>query len=542
MDNRKDRYGSAAWASPEEIYRAGLFRPQGPFLGYHQGRMLRIGGDGPILTLAGAGAGKGRDVLLYNACGFRGLRGVWQHIPRLMMNDPRGELTAVSINNAARFRKPVYCINAFGLHGLPQHRVNPWNLIDKNSRTFHADVKLLVADLIPMPQGKDAFWNLRAREWAEALVKNHVCNNSQRDAITLPAFYDAVNSLTDENGLEHIVEQMLHSPFEDVRRTGAEILYKHDKVEKEFGGYLATMLSYIGFLSDPVTREALSASDFSLEALCKEDCTVAVILPAEYLDVLAPMQRAIFGAGMIYKFRHPSAANVLFLIDEAAQLGAFDALRRGYSYARGMGCRMWSIWQSPSQVTHNFGPSSLSEFMASAQVRQVFGIRDIETAETMSRMLGQQTLRYDDPLAQNAARHQRQQAVEALLSGGDPIAAAIAGAQAAYAQTHQTEQARALLDPAELLKLPENKQILFVSGLGLNPILADRYPYWTRPEMAGTYLPNPYHPPHDRVKVRTRWRTKEARVITERVPSALAHLPQYQSGEWSYIAGYRPEL
>jgi type IV secretion system protein VirD4 len=80
--------------------------------------------------------------------------------------------------------------------------------------------------------------------------------------------------------------------------------------------------------------------------------------------------------------------------------------------------------------------------------------------------------------------------------------------------------------------------VLFISGLGLKPIKANKYPYYTRPEMAGGYLPNPYHGPQDRVPIAGR--STLSRVIRERVPTRLAHWPQYQSGEWSYVEGFRP--
>lgn len=63
--------------------------------------------------------------------------------PRVLVNDPRGELAAISIQNQIRFGRPAYCINPYGLHGLPQHRVNSWDVLRLNSPTFHADVKLV---------------------------------------------------------------------------------------------------------------------------------------------------------------------------------------------------------------------------------------------------------------------------------------------------------------------------------------------------------------------------------------------------------------
>jgi type IV secretion system protein VirD4 len=202
-----------------------------------------------------------------------------------------------------------------------------------------------------------------------------------------------------------------------------------------------------------------------------------------------------------------------------------------------MGIQAWTFWQNPGQITRNFGPNALQQFIGSSRVRQFFGVRDIETAKIVSAMLGTETLRYDDKLAQDAARRNLDRAIASVMNGGDPFQAGRDAARFAHASRHRTEQARHLLMPDEVLNLREQEQVLFVAGLNLRPMLADKLPYFARPEMAGAYLPNPYHPPHDRVRLANgRW----ARVVTERVPARYAHLPQYQSGEWSYIEGYRP--
>ena len=88
--------------------------------------------------------------------------------------------------------------------------------------------------------------------------------------------------------------------------------------------------------------------------------------------------------------------------------------------------------------------------------------------------------------------------------------------------------------------MPEDRQILFVSGKSLKPIYAERHAYWTRLELAGRFLPNPYHPPLDAVTIPSRRGPLRVRVITERVPTVFAHFPQYQNGYWSYVEGYRP--
>ncbi len=537
------RFGSARWATANQIERAGLHGSSGPFMGFAGKRPLRLPGDAPIITFGGAGSGKLRDVLAYNLCGLRDRQGVWHAPRRMLINDPRGELAAISIGNQIRMGKAAYCINPYGLHGLPRHRVNPWNILRPGSPTFHADTKLLVADLIPLPAQGDDYFGRRARELSEALIKTHVAGvapSQTRDAISLASFYELVNMMAIPSGWDVLIRRMAAMPDGDIRRVAEEMDSKRQEAPKEYSGIAGSLYEAVQALSDPAVRETLSGSDVSLEALCQQDCNIYLVIPAEYLGMLAPVQRAIFGSAILYKNRHPSAPGVLLVVDEAAQLGNFEALLRAYSYGRGMGLRAWSFWQDPGQITRNYGHAALSGFIGSSQCRQFFGVRDFDTARLISQMLGQQTLSYDAELQQHAARAQAARLVHQVMAGDDPFTAGLGIAQAQHAARHRQKQARALLTPDEALNLPENEQILFLSGLGLPPLRAHKRPYFKQPEMAGGYLPNPFHPPLDRVPIAGRWRNSWAPVVRENVPADLAQWPQHQTGMWAYPEGYRP--
>jgi type IV secretion system protein VirD4 len=365
--------------------------------------------------------------------------------------------------------------------------------------------------------------------------------STTQGTMTMVDFYDLINEIEHPDAWASVASHMLAMPDAHVRRVAAEMDSKRETAPKEYGAILGSIYQNIGFLSDASVRDALSGADFSLEALCQQDCNVYIVIPAEYVSLLAPMQRAIFGSAFLHKTRHPGAPRILAIIDEAATLGHFESLLRFYSYGRGMGWRAWSIWQDFGQIARNFGREAVASFMASSQCRQFISVRDYETAEMVSKMLGTQTIEVDPLLEQSAARSRQTHIIRELMSGADPLEAGINYSLQARTAVHQTKHARAVLTPDEILNLPDDMQLLFISGLGLNPLLANKYPYYTRREMAGAYLENPYHSQTGRVPIAGRFRTRSARIITERVPKQLADWPQYQSGDWSYVEGYRPD-
>ncbi len=159
----------------------------------------------------------------------------------------------------------------------------------------------------------------------------------------------------------------------------------------------------------------------------------------------------------------------------------------------------------------------------------------------VSDMCGYQTLLYDDTMAQETARWHREQARDRMAADDDSFASAQAWEHYDRASRHRSSQPRKLITPDEVLALPSNRQIVFHSAM--RPILAHRYPYYSQPFMAGRYLPNPYHPPLDRVLItlpngEQRW----AEVVTEEVPEFFRGFPQFDNGSWSYVRGYKPDF
>lgn len=533
FQNEYFRFGSASWSSHDDLRRAGLLGSHGLHVGYEGDAPLHLDTDAPSITIAGAGAGKMRDLLALAVSGNASARN--------FVLDPRGEIAAVTMPSFALHRAHVYCWNPCGIAGLPQHRCNPLDILDLANPRFHADCKFIAESLIPLSGSSSGhYFELRAREWVENLLKALV---EQNGSVSFPDLFRAVNVIeTDPQRWADLLEFMSQSSMESVRRTGAEMIAKQQDSPKEFGSILGELYAHLNFLDDPMLQASLEQPDFSLGELCNphRPATLFANVPIEYVTLWGSALRVLFTVAMLYKSRAPHAPRLTMIVDEAGQLGRFEALLRAFTFGRGAGVRAWALFQDTGQITRNFGQPALQGFLGSAALRQFFGVRDFETAAMISSMLGNETLEYDDNLRQAEAQRSKFSAAMRVMNGEDPFQAMYDVRHFESASWSRTKQARPLMTPDEILAMPEDRQILFISGKSLKPIYAERHPYFTRAERAGEFLPNPYHPPFDSVVIPTRRGARKARVICEPVPAAFAHLPQYQGGLWSYVEGFRP--
>jgi len=531
--NEEFRFGSADWSDEIDLRRAGLFAAKGLQIGYWGKRPVFVDGDAPIVLVGGAGSGKLRDTLSFIVCKSPG--------QRKLVLDPRGEIAAISLHNFARYGEHAYCFNPAGLHGLPQHRLNPLDILKPDSPTLYSDAKFIAEGLIPLSGGGSArYFELRARQWLEALMIALTLHDGSVDFASLMTVVNAIES--DPQVWGGVLEFMLDSNEEVLRSTAAELLTKQQESEKEFGAIIGEVFAYLSVFNDPLLQASLSEPDLSLEDLCDSSRVNHLFLnvPIEYVGIWSPLLRVIFTVGMLYKGRHPSAPRLNLIADEAGQLGRFEGLLRAFTFGRGAGIRALAVFQDIGQVKRNFGAEALQGFMGSAQTRLFYGVRDLETAEYVSNMLGTQTLEYDEDLNQSTSERHKKEIVRRVMNGEDPTALANEYRQHKFAENYKTKQSRALMTPSEVLAMPEDSMIAFVSGKDLDPLYLHKRAYFHERSMAGFYLPNPYHPPKDRVRIQTRFGARWRKVITAPVPERYSHYPQYQSGTWSYVQGHKP--
>lgn len=534
IDCEEEPYGSARWCSEAEAIRAGLMRWRGLPFGYFGRRLLCLDADAPGLLCAGSGSGKCRDFLAEAI-----LRSADSN---QLIIDPKGELASITIGNFLRHKAYAYCFNPYGLHALPHHRVNPLDILRLHDPRFYADCRFIAQNLIVLSGSANGqYFELGARVILESLL---VVLVEQNGAVDFADLFNAINSLMDNPTLwEWLLKSMEQSTYPSVRRTGGELRIKQKDAPKEFYGIYSTLTQCVSFLGDPRILSSLEHPDFSLGDLCLEDGhprTVFLNAPAEYAQILAPLNRVMISVTMLYKSRKPQAPRVTLICDEAGQLGRFEALMSAITYGRGAGLRVIAVFQDIGQIVRNYDEASLQGFIGSSQLRAFFGVRDYKTAKLISDMLGSQSLRYDNKAQQEEARRKQWDAFQRFMRGEDPFASGYDFSHFGNAAHNRSKMQRPLMTPDEIMAMPEDRAIAFVSGLDLPPIYINKYPYYERKDLRGLWLPNPMHPPIDRVTLPGFWGTRTVRVLTEDVPAHLASFPQHQSGTVSYVEGFRP--
>jgi type IV secretion system protein VirD4 len=533
--NEEFRFGSASWATEQEIKKAGLFRPKGLQIGFFGKKPVYSDGDAPLICIAGAGGGKHACLLSYILCKDRADENT-------VAVDLRGELAATSIHNAARYKQPVYIYNPFGLHGLPQDRVNLFDLLKPDCPKLHSNAEMIAINIIRLSGSSNGkYFELTAQGWVKSIL---IALTLKDGYVDVDNFMRAINAMEGDIAYwQSVLDVMLSSEFEDVRRAGSEILMRQQEDPRSFGSFMGEVYAYTTCFNNPQVRASLTNPTFSMKYITdpKRSCKIFIVIPAEYIEQLSTLV-SLFGINALtYKTQAPSAPRLNLIVDEAGQLGRADFLIRSYTYGRGAGVRAFALFQDVGQIKRHYGAEGVQQFLGSSQTRIFFAIRDIETARMVSDMLGEETLEYDDKLKQSEARRQKRRAVHDILNGKDPFEAAGEYRFHKQVETYRSKQSRKLRTPDEILRMDDDKMIAFMSGKGLNPMELDKRPYFCERHMAGYYLSNPHHPPKDRVQVKTFFGMRWRKIVTEPVPSDLQHLPQYSDGTWQYVQGYRPK-
>jgi type IV secretion system protein VirD4 len=453
---RPRTFGTARWASRRELAKAGALTGSGLIVGKVGGRFLRDNDpEGTILVFAPQGAGKGVGVVIPNLLSYPG---------SIIVTDPKGENFAIT-QAYRRSLGPVYCLN------LDEPEVsdafNPLDMLRLGTMHETDDAEIL-ADLMLAPEPHTPpHWRDMAVKWLAGFIL-YVAHKNRNlpELCTLTE----VHSITNQSGaaLQNALQDMAKQPQAKIQETAHEILFN---LEGE-GSEAKSILVNLGkgtkvFARDKPPALVTGSSDFTFETLNDQTTTIYLIVPEEKLVTYRPFLRVIVGLTMnaLYRAGRGRATpdyRTLLLLDEAAALGYLEPLEQGMGYLRAY-ARAMLIFQDLHQLKTTYPKAG--SIMSNSRTQIAFGVNDFDTAEALSKRIGQETTR---------SRSQgHSQASTALLQ-----------------HQHQAgimETGRWLIDPAEILRLSPDQALVFMGKQVPAPILAKRVQYFKERVFRGLY-------------------------------------------------------
>ncbi|GLR89757.1 type IV secretory system conjugative DNA transfer family protein [Bradyrhizobium iriomotense] len=437
----RDRERVNYWMSPTEMLKL-RYQPGQIILGKFGGTFLGQLDDRPMVTIAGARAGKTKTVLEPNLYLYSG---------SMLVLDPKGELA-----QTARFRRAmghnVYVLDPFGQSGEPSASYNPLAELDPESLSLVDDVVSIANALIPdNGDERSRHWTDSARTLLVGLILLALTlPERERNLVTVrellcltyaplasaakAAAAKALAEASAEEKQAHFdantfaIKVLLNRMMALGNRFGGIPAAIGSRFKQtplaERGSVFSTAAAHTDFLDSLMLRATLRHSDFSLASLRSErPTTIYMCLPVGRMARHSPWLRTIVQtACTILEAFGPyprTQPPILFLLEEFATLGHMEMMANAAAYFPGFGIKTWVVLQDITQLQRHY-QKGWETFLGNAGLVQLFANGDEQTLRYAASRLG----KLIDPFELRAA-FSRERSSQVLLMQGLPAAAAL---------------------------------------------------------------------------------------------------------------------
>lgn len=443
-------HGSADFARWNDLKEVGLTTEKGYIIGKFEGKFIRFNKPGHLITFAPTRSGKGVSHVIPNSL---------DHPGSLICNDIKGENFAVS----GRYRSKFSRVLTFAPFADNSDCFNPLDFIRLGTDNELDDAALIADMIILEDNSNDPFWSREAKTMITGLIL-YVANHAPPPLRNMGEVrYLIMQSKTD---FDLTVKDMMRSPNTFIKRIASSLSATESKV---LASVISTAKSQTAVWDSPKLTKITSKSDFKFEDMKNEVISLYIIIPPEYLNVYKPVIRMMIGMATKALTRTPGKPKqpILFLIDEFPALGYMEPIESGIGYLAGYGISLWMFIQDLSQLKDLY--ERWATFLSNCAVRVAFGTNDVETAKTLSEMLGTTTITVE------SGGTSKQGGISGSLGigGGKSVS------------TNTSESSRALMTPDEVMRLPFDSVLVFVQGT--KPIVAEKIFYFSDPAFKGKF-------------------------------------------------------
>ena len=337
------------------------------------------------LTFGSTGSGKFTAMIANNVMLFGG---------SIFVIDPKGEICSVTAKARRDKHQKVCLLDPCGTaefepgsYRPPLASYNPLDALDPNDNKFHSDVARLVEILsTPHKGGGDAqFFVSQSKMLLTALIM-FVCTNPHFEgARNLCKVYEF---LCYDNAHKRA---LLQEMAEDTRKGIHLCATAHiDMAEKQRDGIWGQAQTDLNIFSWPEIEEVTKSSSFRLDDLFLGDCSVYLVLDNNSLDSHNQWLRLMVACSLMVAVRNRGkrqGRRMLWVIDEAKQIGVSSMIPRAYRLLRGYDVQMWTFWQTLQDLQTAY-PDDWQSMIGNSFV-QVMRCRDFDTAEYFSKLGGE---------------------------------------------------------------------------------------------------------------------------------------------------------
>jgi type IV secretion system protein VirD4 len=448
-------YGSARWATKDEIRRARLLGHDGVVLGRFAREYLRHDGPEHVLCFAPTRSGKGVGLVIPTLLTWPG---------SAIVHDIKGENWQLTAGWRVRFGRALL----FDPTNPNSSAYNPL-LEVRRGDTEVRDVQN-VADILVDPEGALE----RRNHWektSHSLLVGAILHVLYAEADKTLA--GVANFLSDpKRPIEATLRAMMTTrhlgdqPHPVVASAARELL---NKSENERSGVLSTAMSFLGLYRDPVVAKVTSHCDWRISDLVdgERPATLYLVVPPSDISRTKPLVRLVvnqIGRRLTEELR-PRRHRMLLMLDEFPALGRLDFFESALAFMAGYGLKAFLIAQSLNQIEKAYGPNN--SILDNCHVRVAFATNDERTARRISDALGTAT---ELRAMRNYAGHRLSPWLGHLM-------------------VSRQETARHLLTPGEVMQLPSTDEVVLISGVP--PIRAQKTRYYEDKRLKSRVLPPP---------------------------------------------------
>ena len=451
-------YGSARWAEKREIASAGLFRPDGVFLGRWRGEYLRHDGPEHVLCFAPTRSGKGVGLVVPTLLTWSG---------SMIVHDIKGENWELTAGWRARYGRVLL----FDPTDAESAAYNP--LIEVRRGEGEVRDVQNIADVLVDPEGaleRRNHWEKTSHSLLVGTILHVLYAEPDK---TLAG---VANFLSDPmRPIEATLRAMMTTPHLGPRgvhpvvaSAARELL---NKSENERSGVLSTAMSFLGLYRDPVVAAVTRQCDWHIRDLIEGErpTTLYLVVPPSDISRTKPLIRLVLnqiGRRLTEKLE-PShlRQRLLLMLDEFPALGRLDFFESALAFMAGYGIKSFLIAQSLNQIEKAYGQNH--SILDNCHVRVSFATNDERTAKRVSDALGTAT---ELRAMRNYAGHRLSPWLGHLMIS-------------------RQETSRALLTTGEVMQLPTDDELVLVSGCP--PIRAKKAKYYDDCQLQARILPAP---------------------------------------------------